>query len=72
MQELEMRNYLIQKLFDLRAQKDDLTLEADYQSRRNSYIRSRRDYLLPRIDFLEEILEELNIDISEFENEEVL
>ena len=72
MQELEMRNYLIQKLFELREQKDDLTLEAAYQSRWNSYIRSRRDYLLPRIDFLEEILEELNIDISEFEHEEVM
>ena len=71
MDEFEIRDYLIQKYDELTDQKKTLQNEAQYHSRSNYNIRAKMEYLATRMDFLEEILEDLNIDFTDYGEEEL-
>ena len=71
MDELEIRRMLLEKWFILRDCMEDLRNEAEYQSRWNPRIHEKRQYLASRMDFLMEILEDLEIEIPEWKGDDV-
>ena len=70
MDEFEIRDYLIQKYDALMDQKNTLLIEAQYHSRNNFSIRAKMEYLETRMDLMEEIMEDLNIDFTNDREEE--